>query len=288
MEISTSRESPFVVNFFAQAAAGVPVKKSVRRFLENRGHVRRDGVGPRVSVIAGVVSHQMAEIGQPGGVGRLREKVSAAILSASGTASCGVVRVDLGVQRQVGQCEVKLAPVEGAFDGELGGLELVQNSRREFFSMGRDNPRRSCPAPFCPRPNFPAFARGPRRNPPARWCRKSGRIWRGSKSRAWRGRIRGKASPHPRVQSRDGCRCGAGKLQISATVGRWYFPSSSSLPSMMPNWRSDCICPRAGTYPDRTGPSARPWRHRTRRKAAGQPPICKAASSRSNLRPKIL
>ena len=63
-----------LVDFDAQPAAGGLVVVAVGRLLEDRRHVRCNRICPRVTVIAGVVAHQVPEIGHEGRIRGNRQK----------------------------------------------------------------------------------------------------------------------------------------------------------------------------------------------------------------------
>ncbi len=75
--------------------------------------------------------------------------------------------------------------------------------------------------------------------------------------------------------------CGAGKLQISATRGPLVFAVVQQFAVDDAELGEVVVFALAREHVQvETGPSARRWRHRTRRKAGGRPPICRAASTR--------
>ena len=50
------------------------IEVAVGRMLENRRHIRRDRVGPRIAVIPCVVVHQMTKVSDKGSIRRHRQK----------------------------------------------------------------------------------------------------------------------------------------------------------------------------------------------------------------------
>ena len=63
-----------LVNLGAQAMPGGFVEVALGRLLEHGGHVGGNGVRPGVAVIAGVIAHEMAEVGDKRRVGRHRQE----------------------------------------------------------------------------------------------------------------------------------------------------------------------------------------------------------------------
>src|ERR1051326_6990157 len=95
------------------------VEVAVWRMLEDSGHVRGNGVGPGITVIAGVVVHQMSKVGDEGRLWRERKEHVAQDSIRERQGLFRIVVVNLRVERQVHQAERKLAAIAGAF-GEIG------------------------------------------------------------------------------------------------------------------------------------------------------------------------
>src|ERR1700756_4481301 len=104
---------PRLIDFSAQPVTSGFIKVTVGGFFEHRGHVGGDGIGPRITIIAGVVPHQVSEIGNKSGVRGYWEENLAQNLVGQGQAVGGVVVVNLRMEHEVGQAEGKLAAITG-------------------------------------------------------------------------------------------------------------------------------------------------------------------------------
>ncbi len=121
------------VNFVTQSRASLLVQIAIFRFFENGGHVLGNGIGPGVAVVAGVISVQVAEIGNERRARVDRQKNFFENWIRNRDAIVGPIFRMLIVHRQIERGKSELAPINNAGVGQFRIVHLLDDLRRNFL-----------------------------------------------------------------------------------------------------------------------------------------------------------
>src|SRR6266404_6269768 len=102
-------------------------------FFKNGGHVRGDGIGPGVAIVAAVVAVQVTEIRNECRAWIDRKKNFFENWIRDRNAIIGLIFRMLIVQYKVERCESELSPIENAGRGQFRIVHFLDDVRRNFL-----------------------------------------------------------------------------------------------------------------------------------------------------------
>src|SRR5258708_526737 len=122
-----------LINFVTQLRASLLVQVTILRFFKNGGHVRGDGIGPGVAIVAAVVAVQVTEIRNECRAWIDRKKNFFENWIRDRDAIIGPTFRMLIVQHKVERRESELSPIENAGRGQFRIVHFLDDLRRNFL-----------------------------------------------------------------------------------------------------------------------------------------------------------